>query len=191
MRKTPRQEVREIGKLYVAVDHDDSGDARRAFRKMAEVNAVLYDQIPVDVVWTEQDPYDDYHDMKDSVGREKRLMVFSGGEPHPYFSHEEEMHARAVHDWFGHLRLGVDFSAMGEFLKWFDNRHYYPEECHGYFFTEVVGQLGAIYYLDDGFEDDSFEQKAYDMPECAQRKVARSVERNYTTQEELEEFVSY
>lgn len=162
-RTDPRSVVEAIGESYIRYEHNPGVAGK--FETLAERNRELFEAIPIQVEVQESDPYDSYRDMKESVAEEGVLRVFSGGEPHPFFTDREEVMARAVHDFWGHLYLDVDFSPRGEFTKWWYNRNLYPEDCEGVFFVEVVGQLGATHYLPESFESDRFEQKCFEPPE--------------------------
>lgn len=156
-----------IGLDYVESEElpwEDSDLVWDLYRKITQVNDVLYDQIPVPVVWTDDDPYDDYADMARSVGREQCLKVFTGGIPDE-FEKADVVKSRAVHDWYGHLGADVDFSFLGEFAKWRHVKELYPPECRMVLFGIVVGQVSAAYYLDDGFADDRFEQRLCIAPD--------------------------
>lgn len=180
--ETPQEVVTDIGRQYVndyvrtPADQDQYERVREAFEEMAEINDYLFRQIDAEVVFQEEDPYDDYADMRDTVDEEGKLRVFSGGNSHPIWDHHQEVTARAVHDWFGHLHLKVDFSPTGEYLKWEDSRNHYPAFCERVFFTEVVGQLGAVHYLPDGFASDRFEQKVFPAPGRWIDRMSRAVQ---------------
>jgi len=158
----------KIGREYVESDTlpaENSAEVRDAYRKIARINDVRYEQIPVPVVWQEDDPYSDFQDMKESVEREGVFRVFSGGtHPTGVLSREENIKGRAVHDWYGHLAAECDFSFSGEFTKWRHVRDAYPPECAPVLFAEVVGQVSAAYYLEGGFSNDRFTQRPCAAP---------------------------
>lgn len=194
MAETPQEVARRIGKEYVGKfprlpPEDDRPpwnvwggmtypQVRRAFETMEFVNQQLFMDIPIPVVFTESDPYDDYEDMAESVTRDGELRIFSGGASHPIWDDEAERISRAVHDWHGHLNLRVPFTVVGEYLKWEHARTHYPAYCDRVLFTEVIGQLGAAIYLDEGYDDDRFEQKAFAAPAEWIEDMARAIERN-------------
>lgn len=157
----------QIGREYVesdALEGEGTVRVRDAYAKIARINRHLYDKIPVEVVWTEDDPYDDYADMRERVRRTGTLRVFAGGTEPPFMSHEDNVKGRAVHDFFGHLEADVPFTFEGEYRKWQHVRGRYPRECAGVLFAEVVGQVAAAYYLDGGFDNPRFTQRACDAP---------------------------
>lgn len=167
--RTIRDVAEAIGKEYIESDRlpgeRDFDVMLEKYRKIAQVNAVLYDAIDVDVVHTPDDPYDSADEMFRDIEENDRLKVFTGG-THPVFlTVEENIQGRAVHDYWGHYKNRVDFSFEGEFKKWDNHKYHYPEECWGILFAEVVGQLGAAYYLPDGFDSDRFCQRPVDAPQ--------------------------
>lgn len=181
MARKPREVAEWIGKRYLRretfpEDPDKEAQTFMAFDKMGEVNRELFHDIPVGVLFEEEDPYDSYQNMADTVAEEGILRVFDGGDPHPIWDHEAEIIGRAVHDWYGHLTLDVPFTATGEYRKWEHARNHYPVYCERVLFTEVVGQLGAAIHLEDGFADDRFEQKVFPAPAHWIDKMALAVE---------------
>ena len=155
---------RILGKWYDSADEMDSYVAKRAYEVISLVDEVWYDRIPVNVVWTTNDPYDDYQDMRQTVKRENELRVFAGGSEPEYKSHEDNVKGRAVHDWFGHLEANCSFSMSGEWTKYNHVKHRYPSWVRPLLFTEIVGQRAAASYYKDGFFDDAFRQKATFAP---------------------------
>lgn len=152
-----------VGQWYDQTVFDDPRSAS-AYAMIARINEVWYDQIPVTVEWQTEDPYDSYADMRDTVDREGKLRVFSGGSEPLHMTHEQNVKGRAVHDWFGHLEADCDFSMKGEWEKFDYVKHRYPEKVRPLLFTEIVGQRAAASYYDDGFGDDRFFQRASFAP---------------------------
>ena len=76
--------------------------------------------------WTgEGQPYQTSVEMMNDVAQNKHLYFFTGGEPHPFLStkvrdtgltHNDMF--RAVHDFFGHAKNGLQFGPMGEEAAW-------------------------------------------------------------------------
>lgn len=182
MTATPKEVAIEIGEQYVN-DYPtvpSPGQKRdrleKAFERMAYANRDLFEQIPVPVEFQEEDPYGDYWDMRNTVAREGILRVYSGHPDHPFWSDRENLISRAVHDWHGHLTVNCNFSPSGEYLKWEHSRDHYPRYCERVFFTEVVGQVGAVHYLPDGFEDPEYEQKVFAAPPEWIERMSRAVQ---------------
>jgi hypothetical protein len=164
----PKGVVNRIGHEYVERSHSTGGRSaiQTGYSALAETTQTLFSQIPVPVVFQEADPYDDYQDMAETVGREQQLRVYNQHTDHPILTHEETLQFRAVHDWFGHLEADVDFTPRGEFKKWEHMHNEYGLGLHETraLFAEVIGQVGVAHYLPNGFADDRFEQRAFLAP---------------------------
>lgn len=163
----------QIGERYVEdkFPEEDQPLVERAYREIAKRTEILYDQIPVPVIWTDMDPYEDFGHMVDRIAADDELLVYTGGSVPRYLSHEENVKGRAVHDYFGHYRHFENFSVQGEFMKWYHTRHYYTGEdpnmnntIRHVLFTEIVAQTCAASYLDGGFDDERFEQRPIIAP---------------------------
>jgi len=168
--QTPHAVAEQIGEAYVeterwALPFEDHPRTEQAYDNIANTIEQLFAEIPVPVQFQKADPYDDYLDMAITVGAEQKLRVYNQHTDHPYFSHMEQLAFRAVHDWFGHLEADVDFSPEGEFKKWKHMCQYFDtHEQDRVMFAEVVGQVGAVHYLSDGFADDRYQQRAFIAP---------------------------
>lgn len=147
--------------LTITFAHDDV--ARKAYAEMVEVNEPLFDAIPVDVEFTYDDPYSSYEEMCAEVGRTRTMKIFAGGSHPEHITPEENRKARAVHDWYGHMAMGVDFSLEGEWAKWNGMRHHYSDVTQRLLFTEVVGQLCAGSVV-GGFDSPDFKQRGIIAP---------------------------
>lgn len=173
--------AKHIGREYVESDSlygEGSEWVARAYTGIESRVRMLAEQIPVPVVYQEADPYDDYQDMARTVGREQQLRVYNQHTDHPHFSHRGQLAFRAVHDWYGHLSADVDFSPAGEYQKWKHMaRHFGPEE-NRVMFAEVVGQVSAVHYLQDGFESERYEQRAFAAPSRWMQLMQRAVRDN-------------
>lgn len=165
---TPSEATRRIGHEYVNADSlpNENGPKTEAiYDEIARKVSLLFEQIQVPVVFQEADPYDSYQDMAETVGKEQQLRIYNQHTDHEFFTHEEQLKFRAVHDWFGHLDADVDFSPDGEYKKWYHmNEHFTYNEAK-VMFGEILGQVGMAHYLPDGFEDDRFEQRAFIAPD--------------------------
>lgn len=166
-----------IGREYIEAESlPGKANAQAAARTVARINDRLYERIPVPVRWTENDPYGSFEEMQRRVKEEEVFYVFSGGTHPPHLTREENIRGRAVHDWFGHLDAGVDFSLEGEYKKWKHVRSHYPPETWNFLFAEVVGQLCAAIYLPEGFESDRFTQRTCTAPARWVNAVAEHVD---------------
>jgi len=171
--------VAVVGEWYDSqptVRDSNKGQVQSAYNHVADVNSELFDQIPIPVVFQDEDPYDSYEEMAQTVGNEQQLRIFSGGNNPTFLSEKENLVGRAVHDFHGHLTVDCDFSIKGEFQKWDHMRHEYDRDVHSLLFTEVVGQRIAASYYEDGFFDDSFEQKAVFAPQHIMTLVRQYVQ---------------
>lgn len=160
-----------IGRWYDTRD-SEACHASKAYQVISRINNHWYDMIPVEVVWQEKDPYNSYADMRHTVETEGKLRVFSGGSNPKYMSHEDNIRGRAVHDWFGHLERGCDFSLEGEWKKYYHVKDRYPQWVRPLLFTEIVGQRAAASFYPNGFTDSRFEQKSVFAP-CHLREMCR------------------
>jgi hypothetical protein len=160
-----------IGAEYVncSFQSEQSELTQESYRNIARINGGKFASLmsEVDVVFTEDDPYASYQDMKEKVEETDTLKVFSGGtHPDPRFMTEtENVIGRAVHDYYGHLSADVNFSFEGEFRKWQHVKDDYFPRDREVLFAEVVGQLSAAKFLDGGFADPRFEQREIRAPQ--------------------------
>jgi len=95
----------------------------------------------VTIIPTEQDPYPGYEEMMRDIRENNRLKVFSGSSDHPFFTVEENVRFRAVHDYIVHRAGEHPFTLRGELGAY--NRHakIAPPLARGALFTEIVGQV--------------------------------------------------
>lgn len=154
---------RIVGKWYDRQPEQNSSDIETTYQQIATINEAWFDLIPIEVVFQNDDPYDSYIDMKETVENEGKLRVFDGGSEPKFMTKQQNIKGRAVHDYFGHLDADCDFSMRGELQKWQHVKDHYPKETHSLLFTEIVGQRAAVSYY-DGFEDERFVQKAVRSP---------------------------
>jgi hypothetical protein len=166
--KSPKFVAKEIGRKYVERPGFPEKEVRvsRTYELVADIVTDLFAQIPVPVQFQKADPYDDYEDMANTVATEQKLRVYNQHTEHPYFSHMEQLAFRAVHDWFGHLEADVDFTPEGEYRKWEHmNQYFWSDYQKRLLFAEVVGQVGAVHFLPNGFADSQYDQRAFLAPE--------------------------
>ena len=165
---TSRDVEQRIGRAYVetaAFDGEDSEETAALYEKIARRHEILYEQIPVPVIWTHDDPYSSADELRRRVEADGELLVYAGGSQPTHMTLEQNVKGRAVHDYFGHVRFEADFSVEGEFQKWWNAKEFYPPETQRLLFTEIVGQRCAAGYLDDGFASPRFEQRSFPAPE--------------------------
>jgi proteasome lid subunit RPN8/RPN11 len=157
-----------IGEAYVETDafpDENTDEIRDQYQAIARRHEQLYDQIPVPVLWTYEDPYESPAELFERVARDQELWVFAGGSHPDTLTEIQNVKGRAVHDYFGHYRHRADFSVKGEFTVWQHAKQCYPPATHRLLFTEIVGQRCAGGYLDNGFDDAQFIQRAFHAPE--------------------------
>ncbi len=87
------------------------------------------------------------------------LRVFTGGEPHPLLTREENNIFRAVHDYFGHYVTRSGFGPKGETVAWLSHRAMFSIVARPALDVETIGQV-AVYFA--GSKPGSYaEQKAF------------------------------
>ena len=150
-----------IGARYVHGDFEEGTPELAAkFRKLAEINEKLFDKIPYEVRFTEEDHYSSAKEMRRKVTETGVIYIYSGGCDHDYFTPEENMKGRAVHDVFAHMVCGCPFSFHGELNAYFEQRKHYPRELWPALFAEIPMQTAAFYYT-GGFD---FKQRGIEAP---------------------------
>lgn len=165
---TPHTVAEQIGEEYVESDtlpYENSHRAEILYGNIGAICKKLLDRIPVPVKFQKADPYESYADMAETVGKEQMLRIYNQHTDHPFFTREEQLAFRAVHDWYGHLSADVGFSPEGEYKKYVHMRKHFSPEENRVMFAEVVGQVSAVHYLPDGFESDQYVQRAFVAPE--------------------------
>lgn len=166
--RSPKEVAERIGREYVEyreLPEEGTRSTQEVYNQIAGIVVDLFAEIPVPVQFQKDDPYRDYADMAETVAEEQKLRVYNQHTDHPYFSHMEQLAFRAVHDWHGHLEADVDFTPEGEYKKFQHMQQYLnTAKQERVMFAEVVGQVGAVHYLPDGFADPDYEQRAFQSP---------------------------
>ena len=148
---------RRIALAYIAMENDPNDpEVRAAYNAFA---SELFDQWEfvksvVQIDFTEGDPYPNSEAMRDDIRQNRRLRVFTGGEPHPilsYIVHPETGRSandifRAVHDVFGHAKEGNQFGPSGEENAWLDHSMMFSREAQRALTTETRGQNSYFNY---------------------------------------------
>ena len=168
-RLTEREVANRIGKEYHEIETYGGvpAELREATRLLVKMNDYLFDAIKahgVDVVFTEEDPYETHEEMCSDIEVNDRLKIFSGGSHPTNMTVQDNLKNRAVHDYWGHYKHDVDFTFWGEFAKWHHMKQWYPEIVHRLLLEEVVGQTGLCWYLDGGYSNPEYEQKSFLAP---------------------------
>lgn len=89
--------------------------------------------------FTPDDPYASSDEMMADLAH-KRLRVFSGGDPHPYFTARQNEQFRAVHDCFGHGAEGYQWGPRGEENAWIHHSMMFSPLAQAALTTETRGQ---------------------------------------------------
>jgi len=157
------QEIIEtVGQAYLETEEED---LTSEYKALARYNENRFEDIPLDVDFTEEDPYKSAEELFEAISERDELKVYSGGSSPEGMTDMQNLKGRAVHDYFGHFMNKCDFSLEGEFTKWYNQRHEVPEESEALYFSEVVGQTALVHYLDDGFEHEDYEQRSVVLDE--------------------------
>lgn len=142
----------EIKKEYDKLKSDNSKDpvVKRAYEQLAKEVVAQYNYMTkvlgIDVVFTENDPYENSEAMMADVYDNNRLVVFKGGEPHPFLDKKDadgisiNEKFRAVHDYFGHAIEGNQFGAIGEERAWIAHSKMFSPLARRAMTTETRGQ---------------------------------------------------
>ena len=135
-------------------------DLTAEYEALGRYNERRFEDIPIPVIFTENDPYQDSEALFEGIESDEELYIFSGGSSPEGMTDEQNLKGRAVHDYFGHYMNQCDFSIEGEFTKWFNQKSDVPEGTEDLLFSEVVGQVALVHYLDGGFESPDYEQRS-------------------------------
>jgi hypothetical protein len=125
----------------------------------------------VSVEVSKEDPYSGPKAARDDVAKNKRLKVLAtetaGGE-NTMMPAAINDKFRAVHDAFGHLATGRDFTRHGEEAAVQHHSQMFPEAAHPALFSELRGQTAGLIRMGEFPEN-----KAYDMPGWANQAQAK------------------
>lgn len=167
--------INQVAQQYL---NNEEKDLSEEYESLGRYNEKRFEDIPVDVEFTEDDPYSSAEEMWADIENNDRLKIFSGGSSPPGMTEMQNLKGRAVHDYFGHYQNQCDFSLEGEFTKWYNQKSEVPDGTEALYFSEVVGQTALVHYLDDGFGDDRFEQRSVLVDEEVRDEVV-----NYFTKD--------
>lgn len=124
-----------------------------------EVNLIFYslkpvtkDSIQIDgknfkLVHLDSDPYNTQIEMKDDYTKNKRLYISIDYSEHPYYTLEDNIVFRFVHDYLVHIKGNYSFG-KGEINSYNLHAKLVPKEAVPALFTEIVGQ--ASYAMTKG-----------------------------------------
>lgn len=159
VRALPAEERKRIADAY-----DDAPDlpaseiqeeARQAYEALVKEVEQQYDilikELKIKIEFTDDDPYENYFDMRDDFIENRRLKILktsvTGG--HPFLTDEQNDKFRAVHDAFGHLATGRGFDRHGEEAAYQAHKSMFGPLAVKAAATELRGQNSFL--LDRGF----------------------------------------
>ena len=163
--------AKQIGKEYMEKKPENRQEVKESYKKLARINKYLFEQIPVNVEFVQEDPYTpenssspSYELMCEDIERNDNMKIFAGGSEPEYLNHRQNIIGRAVHDFYGHYLFQCPFTLEGEFRKWHNMREFYPEDVVQLLFSEVVCQTCEVIYL-GGFSEKFVQNPVYPKPE--------------------------
>lgn len=178
-----------IGAEYVQTkqfENEENALVADAFEKIKKVNKFLFEQIPFEVIFTDDDIYSSAEEMRRRVIEENVIYIYKGYSGHPYLNEMENCIGRAVHDVYAHLVCGCPFTFLGEYSGFLEQSKYYPPECFAVLFAEIPAQTCAYYYMGDF----SFEQRAFAAPE-KWIELTAGLERDYSQNSVMKPFEKF
>lgn len=176
--QSPR--AKEIADEYTNMKHDpENTEVKKSYKALVDDTKRQWElakQMGIKIEPTEEDPYKSYEELRDDVKNNKRLKVFTGGNPlpedHPLAAVDPKTGQsyntmfRAVHDLFGHLAQDNDFSEKGEENAWNTHRQMMTPEAVPAMTTETRGQT-SWFFNHDGAKGEFADQKAGLLPDFA------------------------
>ena len=116
-----------------------------AWKALAEETTRLYEALPKDlrVQFKPGQPYETAADLHEVIIT-RYLVVSTDNNFHPVWTWEENLRFRAVHDWYGHILTGYDFTLDGELGAYQATGELHTPSAKHAIFTEVYVQ--ALYY---------------------------------------------
>jgi hypothetical protein len=105
----------------------------------------MYSQISkkVDIEYAPGQLYESAQQMRDEVARTGKLVISTDFNDHPFFTPDENLKFRAVHDYIVHIIPGAggpDFTRKGELRAYNLHRRLAPKAAWPALFTEVAAQ---------------------------------------------------
>ena len=133
--------ARAVADAYEAAPLFDEA-AIPSYEALAKSLEKTYKQIlsKVRVEFVEGQPYADEKEMSDAVKKSGVLYISTDFNVHPFFTPEQNLKFRAVHDWYTHIATGSEFSQRGEIKSYNAQAKVTPRAALPALFTEVVGQ---------------------------------------------------
>ena len=168
------KDILALGKAYIeGIRPEETEDIKRKYEMIKEVNNRLFEQIPYEVVFTEEDCYQSAREMREAVTKSNKIYIYKGGaDDNPFLSEMENLKGRAVHDVFAHMVCGCPFSFKGELNAYYEQRKHYPKETWAVLFAEIPMQTASYYYNEKSFD---FPQRAIEATEAEMKSVEHMV----------------
>lgn len=115
-----------------------------AWKALAEETTRLYEALPKDlrVRFKSGQPYATAADMRRVIST-RYLVISTDNNLHPVWTYDENLRFRAVHDWYGHILTGYDFTLDGEMGAYLATGELHTPSAKHALFTEVYVQ--ALY----------------------------------------------
>lgn len=116
---------------------------RAAYAQLVREVRAQYGYLPVRILFYGDGappPYTDSAQMMEDVRRNRRLYVYTGGEPHQLLPRRDNILFRAVHDYFGHAAGGFSFGPVGEENAWVEHSKMFTPLARAALTTETRGQ---------------------------------------------------
>lgn len=138
---------------------------QRSYKALVAEVKQQFQSLPVDVVFTDQDPYGPSSKaMIRDVKENKRLKIWTGSSEHPILTPEENWLFRAVHDYYGHFG-GPDqphytFTREGEHKAYKRHKSMFSPKAHAALASETEAQQ-AVFHTTGDFAQ---QQKAVRVP---------------------------
>lgn len=159
VRALPQEERKRIADAYDRAPDLSASEiqeeAREAYealvKEVEEQFEILTKKLGIKIEFTDDDPYENYFDMRDDFIQNRRLKILktsvTGG--HPFMTDEQNDKFRAVHDAFGHLATGRGFDRHGEEAAYQAHKSMFGPLAVKAAATELRGQNAFL--LDRGF----------------------------------------
>jgi hypothetical protein len=154
----------EIGRLYQQASPFVTTLTRFAYRQFADQVERQFRELPVRVIFEQDDPYDCAEQMFEDVDSGVlRIFRTSEDQRHPLLGRVANDMFRAVHDFHGHYMTGRDFGRHGEEAAWVRHSQMFTGLARRAMTSETRGQNSAFIWINGGVEFP--EQKAVLLPD--------------------------
>lgn len=139
--------------VAVAYKHRPDKDNLRSWEVLRKHNLKMFKQLQsrIDVIWTEDEPYDSAGQMKKEVLDTGKMYITTQYSDNLMsgWSEEDNWKFRAVHDYIVHIGGNHDFSLKGEIGAFNTHAKIAPRDAMDALFSEVVGQVCYVDTYDE------------------------------------------